>query len=349
MVVLAILVLTSLVHADQTQYALQVGALGDWTSTGNMGVGAEILTHVYDVHKPDIVHAFWVGDILANGAFIQFGYELLSPGYYCLKGETIGDHVNCQGSSERIGSGDARWFWQYWLNASVVDFYCGIGPLNSVGPNGTWHQYQIWPNVANGWNFILDGQSVFSFNNVQWTTSRDPAFMVAEETTSMPLASGNLGPVEFRNLSYLKQNGWQQVQSLTAIAGCGALSPNCSTIPYGVASLGANDVLVGADVHQVLNNQLLWTAQVPLTLNVLSGYTMLYAAIAVTIAVTGLAFLLNLCKKSGSRQRTRDARIIQPRARYCVYCWSRLAPDQYLQNLCPSCRSRLNNYSKIRE
>jgi hypothetical protein len=232
-----------------------------------MGVGAEILTRVYGVFKPDYGHFFWVGDNLANGAFIQFGYGLFSPGYYCLYGEEIGTYTNCLGSSDSIASTDPRWFWEYWPNPKVIDFYFGTGPADSAAPNGAWHHYQIWPNVANGWNFVLDGQTVWSFNSFQSTTSKDPAFVVAEEVISLPSASGNLGPVEFRNLEYLTQNGWQQVRSLTAISGCGVLSPNCGTIPYGVASLGANDILAGAGVHQVLNNQLLWTAQVTLTLN----------------------------------------------------------------------------------
>ncbi len=254
-------------HAAGNQYALQVGAWGDEVSRGNMGVGAEILTSIYYVSHPGIDHSFWVGDDLANGAFIQFGYELSSPGYYCLYGEVIGDHTNCQGSSEMIGSGDPRWFWQYWPNPYVVDFYYGIGRARSGGPNGAWHHYQIWPNVANGWDFVLDGQTV-SFNSFQSTTSKDPAFVVAEEVTSLPSASGNLGPVEFRNLEYLAQNGWQQVQSLTAYSGCGGLSPNCGTIPYGVASLGANHIVAGAGVQQALNNQILWTVNPTLILQV---------------------------------------------------------------------------------
>lgn len=266
LLVIASFVLTPLVRANQAQYALQVGAWGDEASKGNMGVGVESLTRVYDVFKPDIVHAFWVGDNLANGAFIQFGYELFGPDYYCLYGETIGDHTNCQGSSEMIESGDARWFWEYWPNSSVADFYGEIGPAGSAGPNGTWHHYQIWPNVANGWNFVLDGQTVWSFNRFQSTTSKDPALVAAEEVTGLPSAGGNLGPVEFRNLEYLTQTGWQQVRSLTAISGCSAISPNCGPIPYGVASLGANDIIAGAGVQKVLNDQFLWTLQYNLTI-----------------------------------------------------------------------------------
>lgn len=97
---------------------------------------------------------------------------------------------------------------------------------------------------------------------------KNPAFVTAEEVTSLSSASGSLGPVEFRNLESLTQNGWQQVRSLTAISGCGVLSPNCGPIPYGVASLGANDIVTGTGVETVSNGQLLWMANPTLILQV---------------------------------------------------------------------------------
>ena len=127
----------------QTQYDIQVGAWGDEASIGNMGVSTEIRTHVYSVVSPGLGNSFWVGDYLQNGAFIQFGYVLFAPGHYCSYGETVADSTKCLGSSETIGLNDARWFWQYWPNPAVVDFYSGVGPANSAGPEGSWHDYQI--------------------------------------------------------------------------------------------------------------------------------------------------------------------------------------------------------------
>ena len=252
----------------QTVYNIQVGAWGDDSSRGNMGVGAEIRTSMFTIAGQDSTDAFWVGSNLQDGAFIQFGYQLVTPGNYCLYGEEVGGHDNCLGSTDTISSNEVRWFWEYWPNAKVIGFYFGTGTFDSAGPDGSWHLYQIWPNVANGWNFVLDGQSVWSFNKFKVEKSSDPAVFVAEEVTSAPYASGVLGPVEFRKLSYLDQNyGWSQVTSLRAISGCGGLNPNCGiSIPYGVTVLGPNDIIAGAGEQLRNNGEFLWSKGATLTL-----------------------------------------------------------------------------------
>jgi len=255
----------------QTQYDIQVGARGDDASVGNMGVGAEIRTHIYNLVSPDLGNSFWVGDYLQNGAFIQFGYMLLGPGNYCSYGETIAGSVKCFGSPETVGYGDARWFWQYWPNPEIIDFYGGIGSANSVGHDGSWHEYQISPNNANGWNFVLDGQPVWSFNNYKMTKSKDQAHIIAEELTSAASAKGSLGPVEFRNLSYLTDNSlWQPVASLSAMSGCN-IAPNCGIIPYGVSIMGPNDIMAGTGEPPNSNGVLLWPRTFTFTLWVPSG------------------------------------------------------------------------------
>lgn len=93
----------------QNPYDIQVGVWGDDASKGNMGVGAEIRTSITPLSEPALAASFWVGDNLQNGAFIQFGYQLVTPGYYCAYGETRGDGGNCLGAVDDIGYGDVRW------------------------------------------------------------------------------------------------------------------------------------------------------------------------------------------------------------------------------------------------
>jgi len=275
-ILLTTTITTAVRGQTQTAYELQVGASGDSDSVGNSGVQAQIETNAQNVYLPDTAETFWVGDNLANGAFIQFGYELLVPGSYCLYGERFGANGNCFGSSDYVGSGDARWWWEYWPNAYGMDFYFGIGQAYSAGPDGSWHTYQIVPNVANGWNFVFDGTIVKSFNDYQVSISKDPAFVIAEEITGATSASGNLGPVEFRNLEYLNDVGWQNVTSLTAISDCNTSNqlgvyPNCGIrIPYGVSMNGPNDILAGPGQNEVLAGTVLWTNSPTLTLPTLT-------------------------------------------------------------------------------
>ena len=171
-------------RAQVGNHVLQVGAWGDDASKGNTGVRSDIRTHIYNATPSDFDY-FWVGDNLQGGAFIQFGYGYES-GYYCLQGQWVQGQLTCSGSSENIGTSDARWQWQYWPNASANDYFYEIGPANSVGENGTWHTYSITPNSGDGWGFLLDGVQVANITS-SWHASRDAAYVIAEKLQTLIL------------------------------------------------------------------------------------------------------------------------------------------------------------------
>jgi hypothetical protein len=247
-------------------YELQVGAWADDGSIGNRGVSVEIRTHIYNTNQGGFQY-FWVGDNLNNGAFIQLGY-IYEPGYYCLSGQWVGGTFTCQGDSDHIGGSDARWEWQYWSNENERDFSYAKGSADSAGLNGTWHKYTIEPNSQGGWSFLVDDQEV---SRISYTTSasRDSAYFVAEKGGNSP-NFGQLGPVEFRNSAYLKDDGWHYARALYARVGC-AVNTSCSIVnPYGVASHGSGAVIAGSAVHQPIDHDLLWegvVGGVTLTLN----------------------------------------------------------------------------------
>jgi len=279
-VLLLIVVLLSLstVQAHLNKYSPQVGAWGDSASIGNMGAQVEIRTHIYEAKPPDLDY-FWVGDNLQNGAFIQFGYSF-EPGNMCLRGEGIGQSFDCSGGSDMLGSADGRWEWQYWPNATGSVFYLGRGTANSAGPDGSWHNYSIVPNSEGDWSFHLDGKQVASIP-FAWTNSIKAAYLVAEKSTDN-IDFGQLGPVEFQNLSYLTPDCWHSVTSLTAIVGHAVNTENV-TNPYGVQLLGPNHVVAGSNIAQPSPEQLLWAEgqsnAVPL-------------GVAVIIAVSVIAFAI---------------------------------------------------------
>jgi hypothetical protein len=250
--------------------SVQVGAWGDSSSIGNLGVSASILTNSYYLDNspnpnvrpsPPRGDSFWVGSNLEDGAFIQFGYSLDPTGYYY-----YGGHVAINGRSYRwgsatfVGMGDARWFWEYFpLGVDTDSYYYQLGPPMSAGANGTWHSYSIVPfhdRHGSGWEFRLDGEYVSSFG-APTSVSKNPIYVAAEHVTTEPPA--RLGPVEFRDLRFLTSNGWKSVEALYALNGCGEGTPCNFDNPYGVTALGPNHVAAGSWVNQTVSNkELLW-------------------------------------------------------------------------------------------
>lgn len=326
----------------QAAYSIQVGAFADGASRGNMGVGVEIRTHVSTLGDQDFGAAFWVGSNLQNGSFIQFGYDLATSGNYCMYGYSSGGNSTCSGSFDLVENGDARWFWEYWPDAKVPNYYFAIGPRNSVGQEGAWHLYQIMANVTNGWAFLLDGQTVSKLN-YPWTVSRDPVSVVAEEGGNSATASGSLGPVEFRNPSYYARNEWHLVKFLYAISGCGVEKPECDVaIPYGVTVLGPTDIIAGTGQQLRKDGELLST--LPLNNSGASLTSTLITAISQTvlgglgaaalILVAVLAF--NARNKRKIQQQTGIMRAKE--RNYCMNCGS---PLPTVANFCTECGSKI--------
>ena len=253
-------VLQSVNDSQSSGYSVQVGAWGSGDSEGNEGVQVEIQTNSYNASS-QTDDAFWVGDILTNGGFVQFGYLISTPGYYCLTAHITANGTYCSGTGDSIGFADARWFWAYFPNAQVLnDWYYGFGPQNSAGSNSTWHLYSILPNAAGDWSFAIDGVPVYT-SSFPWATSTSPAHLVAEQASG-PYASP-LGPVEFRNLAYLGNDTlWHGVSALTSIDGCGVENRgDCDSAAYGVDSVGSNDILVGSNLAAHQSGQMVWQRQ----------------------------------------------------------------------------------------
>ncbi len=257
MVLIAALLATSSSNVPiQHQASIQIGAWGDDASIGSLGVRAEIRTHAYDSYAT-VFDYFWVGANLDDGGFIQFGYGL-EPGVHCLKGLTVLGQFTCSGPSELILDSDARWQWQYWPSILGADSYFEIGPAGSAGENGTWHQYSIRPNVKNGWSFLLDDKMVGNVS-VPPSVTNDRAMTAAEKTTAEGFL-GDLGPVEFRNLSYLTGTEWHKVESMVALNRCNS-PPACDAVPnLGVTLASANDIIAGSRTEKHKDGDLLWTS-----------------------------------------------------------------------------------------
>jgi hypothetical protein len=266
------------VHAT-VEGSQQVGATADEASKGNTGVSVEILTHAYELNEAISWDYFWVGETLANTAFIQFGYILQQPGYQCLRSYTKEGNTTCS-SGGYVGKADPRWFWAYWPNAILKKvsegwgyestFYEGGGLTGSAGTEGTWHNYSIVPDPVVGWDFVLDGLVV---DKVAFPSSsaNSPPSIVAEESLpcgrNFTQSFSGMGPVEFRNFAYLKDGVFRPITSLKALVtghwNCnttGAKTMCDFTNPYGVSVLSENHIVAGQGIARPPAGQLLWTA-----------------------------------------------------------------------------------------
>jgi hypothetical protein len=240
---------------QQTGNAFKVGAWGDDASRNNFGVEVRIETHTYNA-TPDSFNYFWVGDDLSDGGFVQFGYSL-EPGEHCLRGTVLGGTFTCKGPSESISASDARWEWQYWPDRLKSDFYFGIGPSGSAGPNATVHKYAISPSPSNTWAFTFDGVTVEE-TQFPVSPSIDPALVIAEGSAGN--STEPLGPVTFGGLSYYTNSQWKMTDSLIAASYCG-ISVGCVANDYGATAIGPDSLIMGLGIPRAPDGTLLWTRQ----------------------------------------------------------------------------------------
>jgi hypothetical protein len=286
-----ILFLTVAPAVEGRQYTLEVGAFGDANSVNSMGFRVEIRTHIYYVNTPDADY-FMVGANLNGGASIEFGYNLLSPGKYCNSGASSGFSGPCEASTTVNGS-QPVWYWEYSPDSVSGLSYYGSGLLQTLQANGTWHLYSIFPDSNGGWRFEIDGQAVA---NAQFppSTSRDRVFFFAGKTSTAS-TPGILGPVEFRNLAYLKQDGWHSVEFLYALVTCG-VNNQCPSNPYGVSLISSNEIIAGTSIAQPSDGQLLsintpgLTPEMANVLVVLAGnsYALIGVIVLIALIVVGL-------------------------------------------------------------
>jgi len=65
---------------------------------------------------------------------------------------------------------------------------------------------------------------------------------------------------EFRNLGYLKEDGWHTSESLVALRACTVSAICGSHFPYGVAVTAPGQIIAGSSIEGVPNGELVWTS-----------------------------------------------------------------------------------------
>jgi hypothetical protein len=223
-------------QANDPVYWFQEGAIGDPATYNSVGANITIRT-VYDRLNND-AHSYWIGSLLANGAFVQVGY---------LNGlSTTGQNYCC------------AWFYEYFppQNTNSPPF---IGGEGSAGPIGSWHTYSMI-SVGNGvWSFYKDNQYLGSspgpgetyYLGASATNTGNHAVAGIAEVAQTNNDKDIIGPAEFKNMQYETTTGsWQTVPTGKVHIGYGATSSQNLANPYSVVEVEGvqNDFLAGSNI-----------------------------------------------------------------------------------------------------
>ncbi|MDE1850401.1 MAG: hypothetical protein KGH54_01245 [Candidatus Micrarchaeota archaeon] len=243
-------------------YWFQFGARASSLANQNSGAAVTIQTISPQMSNSGSL-GYWVGETLENGAFLQVGYVIENQsGMYPSKCDASG----C-GAYEQIKAGDAQWFYEYFPSGFDGAFLGAIGPDNSAGTNGTFHNYAFYYS-GNVWHFKIDGNEVgdvglgASFSGV----SVPVAFGEVANTSG---AYSALPQVIFSNLSVYRSGSFTPVQQGLAYIGYGVGSQTGLRNPYGVEEIGnrINYFAVGSGLGQPHNNTQLWSLGYNLVIN----------------------------------------------------------------------------------
>ncbi len=235
-------------------YWFQEGAFGDSSTKSSVGVNITIQT-VYDKVNQD-AHSYWIGSLLANGAFVQVGY---------LNGLSTTNQPYC-----------CAWFYEF-FPAGNTNSPPIIGPEGSAGPIGSWHTYSMIAGNNGVWSFYIDnnylgstpspGQNNYLGSTAGSTGNNSPAAIaeVAQALTNTDV----IGPAEFRKPVFetsQSPGSWNSFTSGLSHIGYGATSLQNLPNPYGVAEFeGVNgDFLVGSGMPQSAEKSVLWPMTLPL-------------------------------------------------------------------------------------
>src|SRR5579875_156633 len=247
LVVVATLVLSSLiatlpraqltVSTAENQWWFQTG-VGAINSRLNTGGNVTIQTVLQPVYTNT---AYWIGEYVGSGAFIQVGYTELTlhPNLTMVAYPFVDIFSNQQ---EEIAS-------PVYTNTTLA--------------LGSWHTYSMISRDGQ-WSFYMDNRKLVSYSysflgGPQANTSGPQTIMAIAEDTGTNTSSDFINPVTFANFTYQVAGHWHRVGIATAIAsmGVGSTSYNGSW-PYGIKVDNSSSFQAGSGLPIVPDGQVLW-------------------------------------------------------------------------------------------
>ena len=262
----AILLLLLLANVVHSQYWFQFGARSGQTAYYNTGAKVTVQTLTNQTPMSGSI-AYWVGENLANGAFLQVGYLITNrSGLYP-------SFCTASGCSQRtyLAAGSTEWFYEYFTSGSSNNAFMGaIGPNDSVGTGGSLHTYGFY-SKGNAWYFFMDNQTLGSIDlGTNNSGPNGPVAFAEMANTSNP--DTFLKPVVFSNLSFQSGGAYLQAVRGYSYIGYGVGSASTLPNPYGVAEMQnkVNYFGVGSGLPHLSDGTELW--QLGFNLNIHSEY-----------------------------------------------------------------------------
>lgn len=260
--ILAALLLLSLASTASAQYWFQSGVRAASSANNNNGASAEIET----VAPQSLVTgamAFWVGETLSNGAFLQIGYTISN------QTGNLSTECGSSGCSNFtfVHAGNAEWFYEYFPPGNNSTFFGSTGPDGSAGTNGTFNTYSFY-SLGNTWYFLFNNKTVGTVN-VGAADSGPYSPVALGEVANTSDSTTYMIPVAFANLSAYKYDMFLPVQSAFGVVNYGVGSQTNRPNPYGVQEIGTrtNYFEVGSGIPTSNNNTKLWSLGYRLTVN----------------------------------------------------------------------------------
>ena len=235
------------------EYWFQSGARAGNSAAWNNGAMVSIQT-IEPQHPVSGSMAFWVGENLDNGAFLQIGYTIENQtGEYPNNCTTAG----CSGHVY-LTAGNATWFYEYFLPGKNSSFLGELGPDGAAGPNGTFHTYGFY-SLGNTWYFLFDGKVIGKVDLGTDSSGPNPPVAIAELANSSGYES-YMKPVIFANLSAYKYDQFLPVENAYAVVSYGYGSKTNIPNTYGVEELDnrVNFFEVGSGLPTSTNGTELW-------------------------------------------------------------------------------------------
>ena len=259
---LAFLLIAFLASSVHAEYWFQSGARAGSNAAQNNGASVQIETVAPQTLKNGSL-AFWVGESLPNGGFVQVGY--------LIENETGNYPINCTAfgcsSSENLKAGDAEWFYEYFLPGNNSTFFGSTGPDGSAGNNTQFNTYGFY-SLGDNWYFLFNNKTIGSAD--LGTSSSGPYIPLAfAEIANTSDANTYMKSVIFANLSAYKYRAFLPVQTATGAINYGIGSKTNIANPYGVQEIGnrINYFEVGSGLPTSTNNSRLWSLGFRLTVN----------------------------------------------------------------------------------